>query len=109
VIDPFAAALGALFSAPGSVAAIYTPVAGAPLPLRLIWEQGSVDAGARGERRVADTNHFDVRRIDVALPARGDMVVLTDPVMGSAVTLRVNGDPILDVEGMTWSCPAEAI
>ena len=99
--DPFAAALAALHSAAGSVAAIYTPGSGGdPLPIRVIREQPSRDYGGL-ERIVADTNIIVIRRTDVAAPARGDLVQI------GSEALRLNAAPMLDVEGISWSCPAE--
>ncbi len=105
--DPFATALVALHSAPGSVAATYAIPGGQPVTLRAIWAQGSKDAGGRVDRMVLDTNMFDIMRSDVDAPVRGATIALSDPRTGSALTFRVNGAPILDVEGISWACPAE--
>jgi hypothetical protein len=109
VINPFVTALGALFNAPGSVAAIYTPKGGQPLPdpIRVIWAQGSQDGGGSVDRRIADTNTFDIPRSSVANPIKGDTIEVTDPATGLPATFKINGPAMLDVEGMTWMCPTE--
>lgn len=105
--DPFATALGALFSAPGSVAATYTSIGGQPVPLRVIWAQGSADGGSRSDRTVLDTNMFDIMRSDVETPLRGAIIAFADPRSGASLKFKINGAPILDVEGISWACPAE--
>lgn len=107
--DPFAAALAALFNAPGSLAATYTPVGGQSVAIRVIRSQGS-DAGAgRFDRTVSDVNMFDMRRADVAKPARGATIAISDPVTGESLGFSINGAPVLDVEGLTWTCPVQPI
>lgn len=105
--DPFATALAALHRAAGSVAAIYTPAGGVSQAVRVIWTQGSALGATLSDRRVSDTNSFDVMRSDVARPARGDTIAVVDPLNGAALAFRLNAAPILDIEGLGWTCPAE--
>ena len=109
MVDPFVAALTAIFNAPGSVAAVYTPPGGAALPVRIIRSQESAIAG--DVRLVADTMVFDVRRSEVAKPAIGATLQILDvggqPVVGEA--FKINGAPLLDVEGLTWRCGAQPV
>ena len=109
--DPFATALAVLHSAAGSVAAIYTPKGGEPLPnpIRVIWAQGSQATGGRNGDRIADTNSFDVQRSDVAQPSKGDTLQVADAQTAQMLTFRINGAAILDVEGMSWACPTEPV
>ena len=106
--DPFARALAALHQSAVSVPATYTPKAGQAFPIRVIWSQGSQAATGQGSSRVADTNTFDVQRTDVLMPKRGDRISdVVDPATGALLTFVVNGAPILDTEGVSWSCPVE--
>lgn len=99
--DPFSTALAVLHKAAGSVAAIFIPAAGGPpIPIRVIRDQGSGDAGSGFGRAVVDTNAVVIQRVDVERPLAGDLVMIGDE------TLRLQGGPVLDTEGTSWSCPA---
>lgn len=99
--DPFAMALGVLFRSPLAVAAVFTPTGGAPVELRVIRSSPSAKANFGTTRVVMDGNVFDVRRADVAQPKRGDLITI------GSDTFVLNGAPELDVEGLSWSCPAQ--
>lgn len=98
-MDPFAAALDVLFSAPGSSEAFYTPKGGAerPNPIRVI--RGQPDkAVSFGEQQVIEgTNVFEIRKSEVAEPVKGSIVRIAD------VQFKLLGEAMLDVEGMTWT------
>lgn len=98
--DPFTAALAAMFSSPMSGAATYTPPGGAPIAIRVIRSQPSADLGDGRNRVIADTNIFLIRRSEVPKPANGALIVI------DGATFRLQGAAELDVEGMTWDCPA---
>jgi hypothetical protein len=110
-MDPFAAGLDAMFSAPGSAAAVYQPTDGsAPLPIRVIRGQPD-ELGARG--LVNATNVLDLRRSDVANPQNGDIVAIGGEIVDGAVTggemFELYGVARLDVEGITWTVGAEPL
>ena len=107
--DPFATALAVLHSAAGSVAADYMSAGGLSRQINVIWAQGSRDGGARSDRMVVDANMFDIRRVDVLQPARGDTLTVADPVTAALLTFEINGAAILDDEGMTWTCPTQPV
>jgi hypothetical protein len=107
VADPFAAGLSALHGTGASVAAGYTPPGGAETRLRVIHEQPSLVTETDEPGLIVDAHHFTIRLSDVALPAV-DGVVVIDPD-GTADAYRINGDPLLDTEGVSWSCPAEPV
>ncbi|WP_298689579.1 hypothetical protein [uncultured Sphingomonas sp.] len=108
--DPFATALAALFSAAGAVAAEYEVAdTGDILEISVIWSQGTDDGGTRRDRLAVDVNTFDVQRTDVLFPARGDMITVADRVTGDILTFKINGAAVLDVEGVTWTCPTEPV
>lgn len=102
MVDPFVAALDAQFHAPGSAAAFYTPFDDAPLvdPIRVIRAQPDVESPFGDERTVHSTNIFLIRRSEVEQPLRNDQLDLDGAVF------LLNGEPMLDVEGMTWTCGA---
>lgn len=104
--DPFAAGLSALHGTGASVAATYTPPGGDSVALRVVHEQPSETADAEGRDIVMDTHRFTIEASKVALPVSGGTIVL-DPD-GAAETYRLAGDPMLDTEGLSWLCPAEA-
>ncbi|OWK29205.1 head-tail joining protein [Sphingomonas dokdonensis] len=109
--DPFAAALDALFEMPGSAAAVYQPIAGTPpFPIRVIRAQPD-ELGPRGV--IQATNHFDIRRSDVAHPQRGDVVAIGGAIQAGAITggemFELIGTPMSDVEGLTWTIGADQL
>lgn len=99
--DPFASAAAMLFRAPGSVAAIFTPTGGSPIPTRII--RGQPDAASRfgGGSIVQPTNVFQMLRAEVASPAAGDGLLV------GADALVITGVPTLDIERVTWICAAD--
>ena len=110
-MDPFAAALDAVFTAPGSVAAVYQPIEGSPpFPLRIIRAQPD-EMGPRG--MVQGTNVLDLRRADVPGPQHGDIVAIGGEIIDGAITggeqLEIYGTARLDTEGMTWTVGAEPL
>ncbi len=107
--DPFAAALDALFNAPGSAAAAYQSISGtAPVPIRIIRAQPD-ELGPRNT--VQATNTFDLRRSEVAQPVHGDVVAIGGVVIDGEIIggepFTLIGTPMLDVEGITWTIGAE--
>lgn len=107
--DPFVAALDALFSAPGSAAAVYQPINGTPpFPIRLIRAQPD-ELGPRNI--VQATNVLDLRQFEVPRPVHGDVVAIGGVIEGGAVIggekFTLIGTPMSDVEGLTWTIGAE--
>lgn len=113
-MDPFQIALDAIFTAPGSSAATYFPVDGDPVPIRLILSRPDEVANFRGSSVVQATYQLSIRRSEVPAPQSGDFVQIEGgefPQLDGVFTDRLNitGDPMLDVEGITWTCGAEPI
>lgn len=95
--DPFVVALDALYGSSMATTADYTPVAGPPRSVRVIRSQPTVDTGfGSGGGMLQDTNVIEVRRSEIAQPATGDRFFL------DAGTFRLDGAPMLDVEGLQW-------
>jgi hypothetical protein len=103
MIDPFVAGIDALFASVLAVDATYSPPGGEDASIRVIRSQPSADTGPTDSRIVVDENTFDIRRSQVAKPARGATITVGDDVF------RINGAPMLDHEGMTWTCPTEPV
>ncbi len=105
--DPFATALDALFSAPGSVAAVYVTASdGLPTAVRTIRDQASEDMPIGSRSVPVDANLLLIRRSEVARPATGDTII-TGTFADVAIddpAFNIVGEPSLDVEGLTWSC-----
>ncbi len=102
MIDPFARALAVLHSAAGSLAAVYIPVDGAPASIRVI--MGAPDreiSFGRTERVILNSAEFEIQRVDVAMPAEGDHIVVPTG------TFILQGEPIGDLEGLSWTIGAE--
>ena len=104
-MDPFATALDALFHAPGSAAATFTPKGGvpAPDPIRVIRRQPDKAIGFGDGQIIEGTNAFEIRRSEVSEPKRGDQLKI------GATTFKLLGDAMLDVEGMTWTIGGSAL
>lgn len=97
-MDPFALALDALFSAPGSKEVTYYPKDGpGRVGVRVILGQPDQTVGFGGQQIIEATNVFEIRVSDVAMPAKGDVVVI------GPATYKLLGEPMLDVEGLTWT------
>lgn len=110
MLDPFAIAAAALFRAPGSIAAVYLPhlydhTVGAEIPTRIIRATAEQTPGAFGSSRIVEVaDVFQLLAADVPNPKAGDALSFTDPRTGEDLTFEVYGDPILDVEGVSWTC-----
>lgn len=110
--DPFAAALGALFGAAGSAAAVYTPVGGVPLadPIRVIIGSADQLRDFQDGQVVAPTPRAEIRKIEVPAPANGDTIdLLADDGVTVTASYRLLGKPVGDVEGQTWFADVELI
>lgn len=108
-MGPLAAALDAIFNAPGSAAAVYQPADGAPpFPVRVIRGQPD-ELGARGT--VSAANVLDLRKSEVPDPRHGDFIAIGGEIVNGAITggelLEIYGQARLDVEGLTWTVGAE--
>lgn len=97
-MDPFALALDALFSAPGSKEVAYYPKDGVGRTgVRVILGQPDKSVGFGEQQIIEGTNVFEIRVSDVTMPAKGDIVVIGD------ATYKLLGEPMLDVEALTWT------
>ncbi|MGO4167858.1 head-tail joining protein [Novosphingobium sp. YAF33] len=97
-MNPFAAALDALFYAPGSAAAVYVSPSGEQSEIRVIERQRIGSEGTVRNRPVSVGKVFDVRVSDVAAPEVGAVFLLDGRIL--VLTLP----PELDAEGLTWFC-----
>lgn len=114
--DPFAAAIDALFSGPGSAAAAYQPIGeagGAAFPIRVIRSRPDLSTGFGEGRIVQASNSFEIRASDVARPAADDLVAIggtvTDGAIEGGELFALVGEPMIDVEGLTWLIGAERL
>jgi hypothetical protein len=110
-MDPFAAALDALFDAPGSAAAVYVPVEGSPVAVRVIRSQPDALTGFGDGRVIMATNIIEVRKSEVSYPDRRDYLAiggdLVDGVVSGGDLFSISEEPRLDVEGLTWTLGVE--
>ncbi len=111
--DPFALALDALFTSPGSAAAVFQPADGSPIKIRVIRSAPDRET-AFGQGRIVNNagTLFEIRRSDVESPQDGDFVVIDGEIVDGQVTggetFALFGDPVLDLERIGWTCGANA-
>lgn len=100
--DPFAAALVVLHGAAGSVAAIYTPLGGSPLPnpIGVIRDQKTADVPWSDTRIPAPSSTWSIMRADVEHPMAGDTLTI------GADVFTIVGEARFDDEGLSWSVEA---
>lgn len=104
-MDPFRAALDALFSVPPAEDAVFTPrgAASLPEPIRVIVgrpdERVSFGEGAIINAEIV----IAMRMHEVAEPTAGDRVA-TDTGAYDLI-----GEPVSDLEGMTWQIGAREV
>lgn len=108
MLDPFATGLAVLYESALGVDAIYTPPAGDPQPLRVIRSQGSDISGST----ILDRDVVSIRAVDVALPARKAQLQLlgtisVEGVLHTDPVFLITQEPMLDEEGLSWSCAIE--
>lgn len=101
MVDPFALALDALFYAPGSAAAVYQPANGSPVDIRVIRSAPDRETPfGRGQVLDNAATVLELRRSDVSNPQQGDIVLI------GSEPFAVFGDPMLDLERISWRCGA---
>lgn len=100
-MDPWQMAVDVIFQSPGSLGAIFTPAGGASAPIRVIRSQPDRLERYAGTQFLSEENAVEIRVSDVAAPAIGDLITIGDAPF--AITLL----PVLDVEGLSWTCVAE--
>lgn len=110
--DPFAAALDALFNAPGSAAAEYWPDYGDPITgIRIIRSRSDQRARMGDGEIISDSEVIDVRISEVAAICPGDRLRVgaadADGVFLPGDYLVVTGEAVTDAENMTWTFGAE--
>lgn len=97
----FAADAAAIFDGPLSVAAIYTPATGAPLPIRVIPSIGDRAIAFGAGSFVAGVGIFLIRTAAIAEPAEGDVLTVDD-----VGTFIVQGAPVRDDRRLWWRVEA---
>ena len=112
--DPFAAALDAQFNAPGSAAAEYWPVSSDPITgIRVIRSRGDRAVRVGGDQVITDSEIVDVRISDVHAIGPGDRLKIGElsetGVFVPTEYLAISGEPVTDIEKLTWSVGAELI
>lgn len=114
-MDPFAVALDALFSAPGSAAAVYQPNFGEPVAIRVIISSPEDEASYGGGQRTRMRGKvLEIRRSDAPCIKPGEIVAIGATIadgqfVGGDPVLRISGDPRGDIEGLTWFCGTEPL
>jgi hypothetical protein len=110
-MDPFAAALEAQFHAPGSAAAAYQPVDGPPFMVRVICGRPDLTGGYGETEIIHGSRQLELQRSEVPAPADGDLIAVGGVIVAGSILggelLRLVGDPISDVEGLSWRIGAE--
>lgn len=102
--DPFATGLATLRVSVGSVAGSYTPPSGPVVDdIRVIHSQPSEVSGDGDGAIVLDTHQFVIFRSDVDMPEHDGVIAI------ATGDFRINGDCLLDTEGLSWTCPAEPV
>ncbi|WP_294188893.1 hypothetical protein [uncultured Sphingomonas sp.] len=111
-MDPFAAALEAQYSAPGSVAAVYQPAGGVPRAVRIILSNLEDDVNYGGGRTRMRGKVVEIRRADAPAPRAGYVIaigatIVDGEIVGGDPVLTINSEPRGDIEGLTWFCGTE--
>ncbi|WP_342249378.1 head-tail joining protein [Sphingomonas sp. OTU376] len=113
-MDPFQAALDAIFNGPGSLAASYQHSTGDFPTIRVLLARPDEAATFRASRIVQATYEVSVRKSEIYAPIAGAELTIPGqefPQASGVITdrLRLTGDPMIDAEGLTWNCGAEPI
>lgn len=104
--DPFVTALIALFNAPGSAAAVYTPKAGPAFDTRVICSSPDQEQPFGDGKLILPGVEVQLLREWVPAPADGDLVaILRDGIVLRTLVLR--GEPLGDVEQLSWTMSAD--
>ena len=105
-MDPFSLALAAIFNGPGSDAARYVDRAGFETDIRVIFGQWSERNRFGDADLVQDGQRVELMKSQVHLPEAGDMVIIIRD--GAPFrSLILQGEPMLDVEGLSWAMSAQ--
>lgn len=105
-MDPFGGALLALFNAPGSDAARHLSTSGAETDIRVIVGRASEQSRFGDSDLVQDGLRIEMMISQVPLPEAGDIVT----IMRDGAPFRtyaLQGEPMPDVEGLTWTMSAQ--
>jgi len=96
--DPFAMALGVLHRAAGSVAAVYTPAGGDPLPepIRVIRKAHQADLAFGDTTIPTRATTWSIMRADVDQPTAGASLTVDGQIF------EIIGEPRLSAEGLAW-------
>ncbi|CAM5281518.1 head-tail joining protein [Sphingobium scionense] len=98
--DPFATGMATLRASAASVAGRYSPPSGPAVEdIRVIHSQPS-EISDDGEL-VMDKHSFVIFRSDVDMPEHNGVISI------AAGDFRINGDCLLDNEGLSWTCPTQ--
>lgn len=111
--DPFASALDAIFHGPGSEAAEISTIYGQHIvDVRIIRSRADREARFGDGQMVAASCTVDIRRSQAPELNDGDRL-LVGTIIGEAFVpaeeLVLTGQPVSDVEGMTWTVGYEAV
>ena len=109
MFDPFQAAIETIFQSPASSAALYVPATGPLIAIRTIRSQPDQSVPFGNGQVVMGSNEFQLMRSAVPTPAEGDAIQLLDPD-GAPLPegyFRIASEPMLDREGLSWTCGAE--
>jgi hypothetical protein len=111
--DPFASALDAIFHGPGSEAAEIITIYGLHIAdVRIIRSKADRDARFGDGQMIAANCTVDIRRSQAPELNDGDRLLVGAPVDDAFVPaeeLILTGEPMSDIEGMTWTMGYEAV
>lgn len=95
--NPFVAALDALYASALAIDAVFTSN-GVSTPVRTVRSQPDQISGYGEGQIVQASNLFELRRSEVSEPSAGDTIAV------GADVFAIVGDPMLDTEGLAWTC-----
>jgi hypothetical protein len=100
----FGAAIDLLFADPHlAVDAIWTPVAGPSVAVRVIRSAPDLETRFGDARVIGATTMLDVRVSEMAAPAKGDVIRI------DGVDHQVQGTPRRDAERLIWTVEARPL
>lgn len=97
-MNAFSAAMASIFADPNmAVDALYLPIAGMPMRVRVIRARPNEEIGFGESRIRTSTAEFDVRTADVVAPVKGDVIQI------GTERFEVQGIPSTDADSLVWT------
>ncbi|CCW20167.1 hypothetical protein EBBID32_45380 [Sphingobium indicum BiD32] len=112
--DPFASALDAIFTAPGSEAAEHTSIFGVQTSgVRIIRSRNDQMARLGDAPIITGTHLIEVRKSQLPDLREGDTIIVgqigEDDIFTPVEELVLTGEPVGDSENLTWTIGAEPV